>query len=176
MLQKFILGAHMSTFSRQNCLFNGFFKENTILKGVFSTKMPCPVGKRVPIHRSGYLFSVFGVNSHANTRPLFPSGSHLGDPGPHRVFGSPFDVLGPLFLNFRLRDDWKYQNGCFFGKVPKGGGGHFQSKNFYCRFWTFKQGFLSMKMIQKGHFRVCFSTNYHVELLYHMHLMGNRII
>ena len=26
--------------------------------------------------------------------------------------------------------------------------------NLYCRFWTFKQGFLSMKMLQKGHFRV----------------------
>ena len=25
-----------------------------------------------------------------------------------------------------------------------------------------------MKMIQKGLFRVCFSTNYHVELLYYM--------
>ena len=23
-----------------------------------------------------------------------------------------------------------------FGKVPKGGGGHFQSKNLYCRFFT----------------------------------------
>ena len=64
----------------------------------------------------------------------------------------------------------------FFRKSSKRGGGHFQSKNLYCRFWTFKQGFLSMKMLQKGHFRVCFSTNYHVELLYHMHLMGNRII
>ena len=30
-----------------------------------------------------------------------------------------------------------------------------------------------MKMIQKGLFRVCFN---HVELLYYMHLMGNRII
>ena len=43
----------------------------------------------------------------------------------------------------------------FFRKSSKGGGGgHFQSENLYCRFWTFKQGFLSMKMIQKGHFRV----------------------
>ena len=41
-----------------------------------------------------------------------------------------------------------------FWKIPKGGGGHFQSKNLYCIFWTFKQGFLSMKMLQKGHFRV----------------------
>ena len=24
--------------------------------------------------------------------------------------------------------------------------GHFQSKNLYCRFWTFKQGFLSTKL------------------------------
>ena len=45
----------------------------------------------------------------------------------------------------------------FFGKVPKGGrGGHFQSKNLYCKIWTFKKGFFSMKMIQKGLFRVCF--------------------
>ena len=28
-------------------------------------------------------------------------------------------------------------------------GGHFQSKNLYCRFWAFKQGFLSMKFEEK---------------------------
>ena len=27
----------------------------------------------------------------------------------------------------------------------QGGGDHFQSKNLYCRFWTFKQGFLSIE-------------------------------
>ena len=28
------------------------------------------------------------------------------------------------------------------------GGGHFQSKNLYCKIWTFKQGYLTMKLIQ----------------------------
>ena len=37
-----------------------------------------------------------------------------------------------------------------FWKSSKGGGGHFQSKNLYCKIWTFKQGFFSMKVIQKG--------------------------
>ena len=91
----------------------------------------------------------------------------------YAIFTGP---LLPVELGIQVRDEWKYQNGCFSEKFQKGGVCHFQSKNLYCRFWTFKQGFLSMKMIQKGHFRVCFSTNYHVELLYHMHLMGNRII
>ena len=35
-----------------------------------------------------------------------------------------------------VRDGWRYQNGWIFGNVPKGGRGHFQSKNLYCRFWT----------------------------------------
>ena len=40
-----------------------------------------------------------------------------------------------------VRDGWRYQNGWIFGKVPKGGGGgHFQSKNLYWRFWAFIQG------------------------------------
>ena len=68
-----------------------------------------------------------------------------------------------------IRDAPRFQIGWIFGKVPRGGG-HFQSKNLYCKIWTFKQGFFIMKMIQRGHFRVCFSTNYHVELLYYMHL------
>ena len=29
-------------------------------------------------------------------------------------------------------------------------------KKLYCKIWTSKQGFLTMKMIQKGLFRVCF--------------------
>ena len=41
-----------------------------------------------------------------------------------------------------------------FGKVPKGGGGHFQSKNYVADFGNFKQGFLSMILIQSGNFRV----------------------
>ena len=38
----------------------------------------------------------------------------------------------------------------------RGGRGHFQSKNLYCKIWTFKQGFLTMKLIQKGLLRICF--------------------
>ena len=44
-----------------------------------------------------------------------------------------------------------------FRKSSEGGGGHFQSKNFYCKFWTFEQGFFGIKMIKRGIFRVCFS-------------------
>ena len=44
--------------------------------------------------------------------------------------------LSPLMAT--LRDAFPFQNVWIFGKVPKGGGGHFQSKNLYCRFWTFK--------------------------------------
>merc|ERR1712016_311641 len=46
----------------------------------------------------------------------------------------------------------------FSEKFQKGGGGHFQSKNLYCKIWTFKQGYLTMKLIQRGLFRLCFST------------------
>ena len=49
------------------------------------------------------------------------------------------------------------------------GGGHFQSKDLYCRFSAWKW----YKRVFSGY---VFSTNYHVELLYYMHLMGNRII
>ena len=65
-----------------------------------------------------------------------------------------------LNLNATLtfRDAFPFQNGWIFGKVPKGGGGHFQSKNLYCKIWTFKQGYLTMKLIQRGLFRLCFST------------------
>ena len=38
-------------------------------------------------------------------------------------------------------------------------GSQFQSKNFYCKFWTFEQGFFGIKMIQRGIFRVCFFNN-----------------
>ena len=37
-----------------------------------------------------------------------------------------------------------------FSEKFQKGGGHFQSKNLYCKIWTFKQGFFSMKVIQKG--------------------------
>ena len=75
-------------------------------------------------------------------------------------FGSPFYVVkvpfcpfGPLFA----------QNGGWGGATaysepepqatktnafPKGGRGSFPIKNFYCKIWTFKQGFLSKKLIQ----------------------------
>ena len=45
----------------------------------------------------------------------------------------------------------------FSEKFRRGGGGHFQSKNFCCKFWTFEQGFFGIKMIKRGIFRVCFS-------------------
>ena len=64
----------------------------------------------------------------------------------------------------------------FSEKFRRGGGGHFRSKNLYCKIWTFEQGYFGMKIIKNGLFRVCFSTNFHVELLYYMHLMGNMII
>ena len=51
-----------------------------------------------------------------------------------------------------------------FGKVPKGGGEViFNQKIYVADFRNFKQGFLSMKLIQKkvnSGFRVCFFNNY----------------
>ena len=42
------------------------------------------------------------------TGALVPNGSPLGDPGPHGALfgdlGPLFYVLGPLFLNFRLKN------------------------------------------------------------------------
>ena len=55
-----------------------------------------------------------------------------------------------------FRDGWHHQNGWFFGKVPK------------AKFGPLNRAFFSMKMVQKCLFRVCFSTNYHVELLYYI--------
>ena len=62
-------------------------------------------------------------------------------------------------LALLVREAYAYQNGWNFGKVPKGGGDHFQSKNLCCKIWTFKRGFFGMKMTQKGFFRVCFFNN-----------------
>ena len=45
-----------------------------------------------------------------------------------------------------------------FSEKFQGRGGHFQSKNLCCKIWTFKQGYLTMKLIQRGLFRLCFST------------------
>ena len=45
-------------------------------------------------------------------------------------------------MQVEYRDGWPHQNGWIFGKVPKEEGrrgGHFQSKNLLCRFFTFKQ-------------------------------------
>ena len=52
-------------------------------------------------------------------------------------------ICGPEMIvwssaTFILRDRWRYQIGWMFGKVSKGGGGHFQPKNLYCRFWAFR--------------------------------------
>ena len=41
-----------------------------------------------------------------------------------------------------------------FGKVPKGGEVIFNQKIYVADFGNFKQGFLSMKLIQSGNFRV----------------------
>ena len=46
-----------------------------------------------------------------------------------------------------------------FSEKFQGGGGHFQSKNLCCKIWTFKQGYLTMKLIQRGLFRLCFFNN-----------------
>ena len=39
-------------------------------------------------------------------------------------------------LKSSQRDGSRYQIGWIFGKVPKGGRGHFQYKKLCCRFWT----------------------------------------
>ena len=43
-----------------------------------------------------------------------------------------------------------------FDEFSEGGRGHFQSKNICCRFWNFKQGFLSMKFEKNA---IWFSKN-----------------
>ena len=50
MVQNFIPGARMLTFLRQNCLFTGSFKENTLLKR-FSPHNAMPCGKKGPYFR-----------------------------------------------------------------------------------------------------------------------------
>ena len=66
-------------------------------------------------------------------------------------------LLNPCARGAQIREGSGYQNGWIFGKVPKGEGGHFYSKNLCCKIWTFEQGFFGIKMIQRGIFRVCFS-------------------
>ena len=53
-----------------------------------------------------------------------------------------------------LEEETSYQIGWFFGKVPKGGVVIFNPKIYVADFGNFKQGFLSMKSIQKSNFRV----------------------
>ena len=55
---------------------------------------------------------------------------------------------------FNLREGWLNQTGWFFGIVPKGGGVIFNPKICVADFGNIKQGFLSMKLIQKCNFRV----------------------
>ena len=66
----------------------------------------------------------------------------LGAGGRFFVFLSfrPYLRMGlfwKVFNTMLLRDGWCLQNGRIFGKIPKGWGDHFQSKNSYWRFWTF---------------------------------------
>ena len=52
-----------------------------------------------------------------------------------------------------------------FQKIPKGGGGViFNAKIYIAKFGPLNRAFFSMKMIQKGLFRVCCQPYYHVEL------------
>ena len=46
-----------------------------------------------------------------------------------------------------LRDGWLDQIKWIFGKVPKGGGVIFNTKNYVLDFGNFKQSFLSMKAV-----------------------------
>ena len=50
-----------------------------------------------------------------------------------------------------LRDGWPYENRWIFGKVPKGGGGHFQIEILCCRFWAFKKNFLQKFSLKMQH-------------------------
>ena len=59
-----------------------------------------------------------------------------------------------------LRDGLRLQYRWNFRKFSNGGGGgclHLQSNNLCCKFWTFKQGFLSKKFEKHGNmiFRIC---------------------
>ena len=48
-----------------------------------------------------------------------------------------------LMFNLKFRDEWKYQNGCFFGKVPKGGGS-FPIQKFILQIFAIINGTLVM--------------------------------
>ena len=63
-----------------------------------------------------------------------------------------------------------------FRKSSKGGGGGgiFNPKIYVADFGGI--GLFQPENEKKGSFYGMFSTNYHDELLYYMHLMGNRII
>ena len=75
-------------------------------------------------------------------------------PGPlenSRILNFLNFVLESLFLALNLGGEEGGRDGCrrqseeFLEKFQKEEGEHFQSKNLYSRFWTFKPGFLSMK-------------------------------
>ena len=66
-------------------------------------------------------------------RPHISASKHLF------LFSFQFPPHG--YFLARVRGGPRYQMGQIFGKFPRGGGGHFQSKNLYCRFWAFTRGF-----------------------------------
>ena len=71
------------------------------------------------------------------------------------IFSCGFDLKLFLVLNFAPCDTFSMYAVLGMPYITKTdefsekfrGGGHFQSKNLYCKIWTFKQGFFSMKMI-----------------------------
>ena len=77
----------------------------------------------------------------------------------HKTLPSPLYL--PLIVE--VREGSCYQIWWIFGKVPKGGGWVFFNPEIYVAYFgNFKQGFLSMKLIQKrvnSGFRVCFFNN-----------------
>ena len=59
-------------------------------------------------------------------------------------------MLGGLELAAcNLRGDWIRQNGCFFGKLPKGGGVISDPKNYIADFFGFKTVYFGRKFWKK---------------------------
>ena len=75
-------------------------------------------------------------------------------------------MLGSWFL---LGNDPATKLDDFFGKTPKGGGGHFQSKNLCCRFWELLTGLfeheVDTKPIEQKSYREKKMAIYRIERL-----------
>ena len=60
------------------------------------------------------------------------------------------DMTGERLFLLSPREASPLQNGWIFRKVPKGGGGHFRSKNLCCRFLPLEEGYFGHEFRNKS--------------------------